>query len=96
VKRGSATKRRESKRRRFDGPIHGRIAKLRDELGLNQTDVAERLEVTSTLVSHWETGLARPEITLLPNLAKVLGTTVDHLIRGETYYTAIRAALGAS
>lgn len=95
VKRATAPRRRAPKRRRFDGPIHARLADLRAARELSQAELAERLDVTSTLVSHWETGFARPGITLLPKLARALDTTVADLIRGEPEYVAIRAALGA-
>lgn len=96
VKRSPATKHRASKRRRFDGPIHARIANLRSVRNLSQVELAGQLDVTDTLVSHWETGFARPGITLLPKLARALDTTVTDLIRGEPAYVAIRAALGAA
>lgn len=81
--RRSFTKRKSEPRRRFEGPLHGRIARLRKEIGISQEELADRLGVDGTLVSHWETGFARPSIGLLAPLARELATTVDDLIEGE-------------
>ncbi len=79
-------KRRKPKskpRKRFDGPIHERIATLRNKLGLTQEKLGEIVGVDSTLLSHWETGFARPPIACLTPLADALGISVDDLIDGE-------------
>lgn len=34
--------------------------KIRETLGLNQKELAERLGVTQTAISYWETGKRRP------------------------------------
>ncbi|MBQ9773800.1 MAG: helix-turn-helix domain-containing protein [Clostridia bacterium] len=65
------------------------IARLRQQQGLTQAALAERLFVSNKTVSKWERGLGYPEITLLPSLARVLGTTVDNLLMGERYGIAI-------
>jgi len=70
-------------RRQFDGPIHGRIAELREKKKLTQEQLAKEIGVHVTAVSHWETGFARPDMGRLPVLAKALGVSVDQLIRGE-------------
>ena len=65
------------------------IARLRQKQGLTQTELAERLCVSNKTVSKWERGLGYPEITQLPVLAHLLGTTVDHLLMGERHGIAI-------
>lgn len=65
------------------------IARLRQKKGLTQTELAERLYVSNKTVSKWERGLGYPEITQLPALAHLLGTTVDHLLMGERHGIAL-------
>lgn len=72
-----------------DLAIGSNIARLRRKLGLSQTDLAERLYISNKTVSKWERGLGYPEITQLPALAHILGTTVDHLMMGERHGIAI-------
>lgn len=74
---------KRKKRRRLDGPIHGRIAELRERKGLSQEALAKILDVHETAVSHWENGFARPDMGRLPAIALALGVSVDALIRGE-------------
>lgn len=56
------------------------IAKKRRELGFTQQDLAERLHISFQAVSKWENGTAYPDIEMLPQLAGLLGTTVDALL----------------
>lgn len=51
----------------------------RTQLGLTQTDVASSLQVTAQAVSKWERGENAPDIALLPQLAHLLGVSIDHL-----------------
>lgn len=74
---------RKPSRRRLDGPIHGRILELREKKGLTQEELAEAIGVDKTAVSHWENGIARPDMSRLPAVAAALGVSVDALIRGE-------------
>ena len=60
-----------------------RISALRREKGLKQDDLAETLGVSPQAVSKWENDMTCPDITLLPQLAKVLGVSVDALLSGE-------------
>jgi sugar/nucleoside kinase (ribokinase family)/DNA-binding XRE family transcriptional regulator len=69
--------------------IGASIARLRKKRGLSQTELAERLYVSNKTVSKWERGLGYPEITQLPALAHLLGTTVDHLLMGDRHGIAI-------
>ncbi len=61
-----------------------RIAALRKERGLKQDDLARVLEVSPQAVSKWETDQTCPDISLLPELAKLLGVSVDVLLTGES------------
>ena len=58
------------------------IALLRKEKGLTQSELGERVGVSFQAVSKWERGESLPDIILLPDLAKVLGTSIDNLLLG--------------
>jgi transcriptional regulator with XRE-family HTH domain len=74
---------RKPKRRRLDGPIHARLAELREQHNLTQEQVASVVGVDKTAVSHWETGVARPDVSHLPALASLFTTTIEDLVEGE-------------
>ena len=56
------------------------IVTKRKSLGMTQQILADKLHVSFQAVSKWETGAAFPEIELLPQIADVLGTSVDALV----------------
>ena len=79
-----------------DNNLAEKIAKLRKEKGLTQSQLAEMINVSNKTISRWETGEGYPEITLLMPLAKALGVTTDYLLgtsqetaqaSGPRYYT---------
>ena len=59
------------------------IAELRKEKGMTQEELGERLGVNSRSVSRWENGHGMPDISLLLELADVLGVTVQELLEGS-------------
>ncbi|MBQ7334859.1 MAG: helix-turn-helix domain-containing protein [Clostridia bacterium] len=69
--------------------IGANIAHYRQRKGLTQAALAEMLFVSNKTVSKWERGVGYPEITQLLSLARILGTTVDHLLVGERHGIAI-------
>ncbi len=58
------------------------IAMLRKSKGLTQNELGERLGVSFQAVSKWERGETLPDVAVLPDLAKVLETTVDFILNG--------------
>lgn len=60
--------------------IGEQIAILRKSKGLTQNELGERLGVSFQAVSKWERGETLPDITLLPDLAKILETTIDYIL----------------
>lgn len=56
------------------------IKEKRMELGMTQEQVANRLGVTTPAVNKWENGVSYPDITLLPSLARLLGTDLNTLL----------------
>ena len=59
------------------------IKNKRKELGITQSELAERLFVTEKAISRWETGKGTPNISLLIPLAKELQIDVSDLLNGE-------------
>lgn len=68
------------------------IRRLREQKGLTQSDLAERIGVTGKAVSKWETGKGFPDISLIELLASALGVSVAELLRGETVSNRNRSA----
>lgn len=62
--------------------IAEQISALRKSKGLTQNELGERVGVTFQAVSKWERGETLPDITLLPDLAKVLETSIDNILLG--------------
>lgn len=60
-----------------------RIGALRREKGLKQDELAEKLGISPQAVSKWETDQTCPDISLLPQLAKLLDISVDELLSGK-------------
>lgn len=56
------------------------IYKKRKELGYTQEELGRKLNLTNKAISKWETGETLPEVTMLTDLANVLGITVDELL----------------
>lgn len=63
--------------------IGSRIAKFRKVNGMPQEELASKLGVSSQAVSKWENDASCPDISLLPELSKVLGVTTDELLTGK-------------
>ena len=58
------------------------IIALRKAKGLTQSDLGERVGVSFQAVSKWERGETLPDIAVLPDLAKVLETSIDNILLG--------------
>lgn len=57
------------------------IAELRKEHGMTQLELAEKMGVTDKAVSKWERDLSCPDISSIPNLAGILGVSVEDLLQ---------------
>ena len=64
--------------------IGTRIASSRKELKMTQEDLAVKLGVSAQAVSKWENDASCPDISLLPQMVKVLDITTDELLTGKT------------
>lgn len=59
--------------------IGEKIALLRKEKSITQTELAEYLSLAPQAISRWEVGNGAPEITLLPRIAAFFGVSIDEL-----------------
>lgn len=59
------------------------IAECRKANNLTQMQLAEKLNITDRAVSKWETGKAMPDSSIMLDLCKELGITVNDLLSGE-------------
>ncbi len=57
------------------------IASIRKERGMTQLDLAEKMGVTDKAVSKWERDLSCPDVNSIPQLAEILGVSVDELMQ---------------
>lgn len=56
------------------------IKRLRQNKGMTQERLAQKLGISAQAVSKWEKGIAFPDISLLPVLADDLGVSIDELM----------------
>ena len=61
-----------------------RIARLRLARTATQERLAKELNVSPQAVSKWENDINYPDISLLPDLARFLGISVDELLSGAS------------
>lgn len=57
------------------------IAELRKQHSMTQLELAEKMGVTDKAVSKWERDLSCPDINSIPNLAEILGVSVEELMQ---------------
>jgi len=58
-----------------------RIKYYRAKRGIEQKALADQLGVTGNSISNWENGRSRPDVNLLPAIAKALGISLYDLYR---------------
>ena len=65
----------------FDMNEVGRkISAARKEKNMTQMELADKLNISFQAVSNWERGVSMPDISKLPELAELFGTSVDELL----------------
>ena len=67
----------------MENTIGKRIASLRKGKGLTQDELSEMMGISPQAISKWENDQSYPDITSLPQLAEILGITVDELLSGK-------------
>ena len=67
---------------KFDkGGFRMKIKNLRESKKLTQEELASKMNVERSTIAMWETGKAVPRTERLPQLAEVLGCSVDDLFK---------------
>ena len=59
--------------------MHNRVRKLREELGISQKELGERVSVSRQAINAIETGKFDPSIWLAYDLAKMFGVSIESL-----------------
>lgn len=57
-----------------------RFKAARERLGMRQSDLGEKLDITRDRISNWERGAAYPELALFRKCCPVLGVTAAYLL----------------
>lgn len=60
------------------------LKQKRQEKNLTQKDLSKKLFVSESAISKWEKNIAHPDITLLPELSKILDVTEHEIITAST------------
>ncbi len=64
-----------------------KLQELRKQKGLTQEELAEKLYVSRTAISKWESGRGYPNIESLKGIAKFFSVTVDELLSTDEVLT---------
>lgn len=56
---------------------------IREELGISQKELAEKLNVSHTNIYNYEVGRTEPSLDMLKQIAAVLGVSVGYLVGAE-------------
>ena len=63
--------------------IGDRMKSIRQELGMNQTQIAEALGTSQSMVSQYERGI-EPPLTIVVRLADLGGKSLEWMVFGES------------
>ena len=67
--------------------LHEKLQALRRQRGLTQEELAERLYVSRTAISKWESGRGYPSIDSLKAISGFFSVSIDELLSGEALLT---------
>lgn len=59
------------------------IKKLREEQKITQKELAEKINVSDKTISKWETDKGLPDVAIIEDLARALGTSIAELLTGD-------------
>ncbi|SIN97791.1 Transcriptional regulator, contains XRE-family HTH domain [Singulisphaera sp. GP187] len=60
-----------------------KVMKLTREKGVNQSELSRQIQVHPSRFSEWKSGNSRPSLTQVVSMARVLGVSVDYLVKDE-------------
>ena len=64
--------------------ISSAVLAYRRRTGISQGQFGALFGVSAQAVSKWERDISCPDIMLLPDIAKVLGVTIEEMLGGST------------
>ena len=67
--------------------ISERLKEIRQNAGMTQEEVAEKIMVSRVTVSHWENGKSLPDIVSLISLSDLYSISLDELLKGDSKMT---------
>ena len=67
--------------------ISERLKEARQNTGMTQEQVAEKIMVSRVTVSHWENGKSLPDIVSLISLSDLYSISLDELVKGDSKMT---------
>lgn len=73
--------------------VAGRIKNLRKKAGISQTELAEKCNVSKSMISKIESNKATIHLDLLMNIAKVLGVSLYELLEETSLVAKKRATI---
>ncbi len=77
--------------------VGDRIKVLREELGLNQTELAAELDVHQTKISQTESGKRKPSFEVLFFLSENCSVTIDYILKGsDSFEPCMASAMNVS
>ncbi len=56
------------------------VKRYREENGLNQTELAEKVNISQAMIARIESGTKLPSVAILKNIADVLHCSMDELV----------------
>lgn len=59
------------------------IRSLRLEQNMTQKQLAEKMNISDKAISKWERGVGCPDVSLLPELAALLGVSIEKILGGD-------------
>ena len=60
-----------------------RIAALRRQVGLSQSELAQQLQVSPSAVGMYEQGRREPSLETLVHMSRIFGVSLDYLATGQ-------------
>lgn len=76
--------------------LGNKIAQKRKDLGMTQIEFADRLSVTRQTVSRWEAGTVMPDIDKISDIADILDTSCDYLLKDDVQDESMPVKKGVS
>ena len=64
-------------------PFGQRMAALRQERGMSQTELAARLNMSRAMVTYYERKAKNPTVDIIQKIANALGVSVDELLNSN-------------